>query len=63
MSKDVLEANKWIDKLKCLFGFHNWINLDNSQPEIPKGGCVHVSDLHECSRCKKQEYKGMGIYM
>lgn len=52
-----------LQKIKCFFGFHTWINISKSNPVIPKGGSVHVSDLHECSYCKKREYKSMGIYL
>ena len=44
----------------CRFGFHKWINIDNYDP-IPKDGeMICYQNLHECSKCKKQEYKGMG---
>ena len=49
-------------KILCWLGFHKWINIDKRpMPEVPKGDSVCYSDLHECRRCKKQEYKGMGI--
>lgn len=48
--------------IKCHFGFHMWKNIDtNPTPNPPEGGSVAYSELHECTECKKQEFKGMGV--
>lgn len=45
----------------CRLGFHRWVNIDSSPMPNPKAGeMICWSELHECGRCKKQEYKGMG---
>lgn len=51
---------KLLNNLKCKFGIHNWINIDNHQRILEHGIRYLQQDLHECSRCKKIEYKGMG---
>jgi hypothetical protein len=39
-----------------------WKNIDtNPTPNPPEGGSVAYSELHECTECKKQEFKGMGV--
>ena len=50
-----------VRRLKCWLGFHDWVNIDTNPTPNPKTGeMICWSELHECSRCKKQEYKGMG---
>lgn len=50
-----------IRKILCFFGYHRWKNIDDSpMPEVPVGGSVTYSELHECECCKKREYLGMG---
>ena len=48
------------NRVKCFFGYHDWDNVGNHNPPPPIGGTVCWSSLHECSRCKKEEMKGMG---
>lgn len=50
-----------LDKIKCFFGFHKWINIDDNDYSNDKP--VLVSSLHRCERCGKEEYKGMGIQL
>jgi hypothetical protein len=52
---------KILNKIKCFFGFHKWINIDDNDYSSDKP--VLVSSLHRCERCKKEEYKGMGIQL
>lgn len=48
-------------KLLCWLGFHKWVNIDTRPEPNPKAGTsICYSELHECSRCKKQEYLSMG---
>ncbi len=50
-----------VRRLLCWLGFHRWVNIDSSPMPNPKDGeMICWSELHECRRCKKQEYKGMG---
>ncbi len=52
---------KVIRKLKCLLGFHDWVNIDtNPQPNPKAGEMICWSELHKCDNCKKEEYKSMG---
>jgi len=45
----------------CWLGFHSWVNIDDTPMPNPKAGeMICWSELHQCSRCGKQEYKGMG---
>ena len=45
----------------CFIGKHDWINQRKAPYPIPeKGECISIRDLHKCSRCGKEEYKGMG---
>ena len=52
---------KIINRIRCFLGLHDWKNIDNTQmPDIPKGGSLTYCELHQCSKCKKEEYLGMG---
>jgi len=60
-------AHKLGDKLQwflyfviCRFGFHKWVNIKPYTPRPKNGKMIYFQNLHECSRCKKQEFKGMG---
>lgn len=53
--------NTFFKKIKCFFGFHNWINIDNHEiPQLKENESYSWCELHECSNCKKQQYLGMG---
>lgn len=47
--------------IRCLLG-HRWVNLAKDVPQPPQNGLVLSTSLHQCSRCGKREYKGMGYY-
>jgi hypothetical protein len=50
-----------IIRLRCKFGFHNWINIDsNPLPNPDPGDMICWYELHKCCSCGKEEYKGMG---
>ena len=51
---------KTIDKIKCFLGLHKWKNIDDYTPIPQNGEMICFQNLHECEKCKKREYKGMG---
>jgi len=56
-----LLQNRLLCAVFCLLGFHRWVNIDETPMPNPKAGeMICWSELHQCSRCGKQEYKGMG---
>jgi hypothetical protein len=53
-----------INKIKCYFGFHKWKNIGgNPLDGLELGSTTHVSKLHQCEYCKKEEMKGMGTFL
>lgn len=45
-------------------GFHSWINIDNAAPpDLLPGQSMYYSELHQCKRCGKKDYLGMGWLM
>lgn len=51
-----------LKKLLCYLGFHQWVNIDTNATPNPKNGeSIMYSELHECTNCKKREYKPMGM--
>jgi hypothetical protein len=44
----------------CRFGHHKWVNIKPYTPSPKDGEMICFQNLHECSRCKRQEFKGMG---
>lgn len=52
------------NKIKCYFGYHNWVNIDTSlMPNPEPGTMICWSELHECKHCKKQAQLGMGCIL
>ena len=50
-----------IKRIGCFFGYHDWDDVGKNQPPWPKDGVtVCYSSLHQCTKCKKEEMKGMG---
>jgi hypothetical protein len=55
--------NKLINRIKCFFGYHDWKNISTSgYPFVPENGFVDVSELHECTKCHKKAFLGMGRF-
>ena len=50
-----------INKIKCFFNFHKWKRI--GELNVPLNQATHISCLHECEYCKKQEFKGMGTFL
>lgn len=49
-----------VNHVMCCLGYHKWKNIDDYLP-IPKNGeMICFQNIHECERCKKQKYLGMG---
>lgn len=46
--------------ISCFFGFHKWENIDDYTPEATENGLTCYQNLHRCTRCKNEQYKGMG---
>jgi len=49
-----------IKKALCFIGFHKWINIEKSYPNLKNGEMALYSNLHKCENCKKEERLSMG---
>jgi len=50
----------YVNDTLCNIGLHKWVNIDRHTPIPTDGERIYFSNLHECSHCKKKEYKPMG---
>ncbi len=48
---------KIIKKVKCFFGFHEWVNI-SFIPFLKKGSVYCYKDFEECKYCHKENYLG-----